>query len=652
MQRSCDVKFPSKNRFFWPAAIIVLTFVLIALAMMQYHWSLAISEAATARMKANLANSMTGFRQDFYRELENLIADTQSDHIQPAELARYAAALQQWHRSAENAGLVKSVYLWDGTTQRPKVSQLSLNTGRFDAVDAPPPFPILENESFFHMRFRGSGPMPFRHEQGMMMMRHEALGGPSRRPGALWIVDATIPALLRPIDDELPRDRKQPNIASRWVVIELDREFLRQHFFPQLAARYFSGANGLAYDVEVVAEGRQRQQLYSSGGTLASNGDAAADASIHLFGPPGPPQGDMGFALITRGARPQTSSLEPPDAAVRDPLEAARFVTAGGDWRLMVKNKQGSMEAVVAAFRRKHLAMSSGVLLVLALTMGIVVLAGRRAQRLADLQMEFVAGVSHELRTPLAVIASAADNIFDGVVEERVQLERYAAVIKSQAKQLTHLVEQILLFATAREKKQRFKMRRLQISELIDAVIGSTSEMTRSAGCPIEKDIQPDLPQVMGDFDALLHCLQNLIVNAVKYGGEGRWVGLRAHVRSGKEVEITVEDKGAGIATAELSKIFDPFYRSPSVIAAQIHGTGLGLPLARSVAEAMGGRLTVSSQIGKGSAFTLHLPVVTQAEKAVIRSADGSGHGQHTEDLSKLMESGAGNGNSNVVRSV
>lgn len=581
-----------------------------------------MSQAATARLRMNLARSMSGFRQDFYRELESLIADTQSDHIQPAELARYAVAFQQWHRSAANSGLVKGVYLWDGSSEKPKVSQVNLNTGRFEPVDTPPRFPSLENKSFFHLHFRGPGPMGFRHQEGMMMMRREPKGGPPRRLDAWWTIDSTIPALL----DELPPEPGEATNTSKWIVIELDREFLRQRLFPQLAARYFSGANGLDYDVAVVAEGQPPQPLYSSDGNPA-NGGSGSDASIHLFGPPGPLQHDMGFALMTReGSRIQAGSPETGYAG-REPLEPMRFVTAGGDWRLVVKNKQGSLEAAAAGFRRKHLAISFGVLLILATTMGIVLLASRRAQQLADLQMDFVAGVSHELRTPLAVITSAADNIFDGVVLEAAQLERYALVIKNQARQLTQLIEQILLFAAAREEKQQFQRRLLQIPKLIDAALESTAELARSSGCTIQKEIQPDLPQVMGDFDALLHCLQNLITNAVKYGGERGAITLRAHASadSSKAVEIVVEDQGLGIAAAELSKIFDPFYRSPVVIAAQIHGTGLGLPLARGIAEAMGGKLTVSSQIGKGSAFTLHLPVTTEiAEASAAATAPAS----------------------------
>src|SRR5262249_42543989 len=98
------------------------------------------------------------------------------------------------------------------------------------------------------------------------------------------------------------------------------------------------------------------------------------------------------------------------------------------DWKLVVQKKNGSLEDSVAAIRRRNLAMSFGVLLVLAATMGIVVITSQRARRLAKLQMDFVAAVSHELRTPLTVILSAAENIEDGVVSSNQQMRRYGAV--------------------------------------------------------------------------------------------------------------------------------------------------------------------------------------------------------------------------------
>jgi signal transduction histidine kinase len=128
----------------------------------------------------------------------------------------------------------------------------------------------------------------------------------------------------------------------------------------------------------------------------------------------------------------------------------------------------------------------------------------------------------------------------------------------------------------------------------------------------VECDIDPKLPQAIADASAISQCLQNLITNALKYGEEQRWLGIRAKVHengsTGNEIQISVSDRGIGISAADLPHIFEPFYRSPSVRAAQIHGTGLGLPLSQSLAEAMNGRLTVASAPGRGSTFTLHLP--------------------------------------------
>jgi signal transduction histidine kinase len=236
------------------------------------------------------------------------------------------------------------------------------------------------------------------------------------------------------------------------------------------------------------------------------------------------------------------------------------------------------------------------------------------AVQFAKLQMEFVASISHELRTPLAVIRSAAENIADGVVQSKEQLERYGCVIRNQSCQMTDLVNEILLFASTRNKKNRYSMCPLQASEIVDLAIENTAELVRDGGFIIEQHIEPGLPHIFGDLSALSHCLQNLIGNAIKYSGRARSISIRAlldgarNTRKG-EIQISVEDRGIGIDQSDLPHIFEPFYRSPAVSAAQIHGTGLGLLLAKSIAEDMRGKLTVKSKLGAGSTFTLHLPI-------------------------------------------
>ena len=232
------------------------------------------------------------------------------------------------------------------------------------------------------------------------------------------------------------------------------------------------------------------------------------------------------------------------------------------------------------------------------------------AMQLARLQMDFVASVSHELRTPLSVIRSAAENITDGVIEGTEQLTRYGAMIRNQTRQVTELVNQILLFASTRDRKNHYVLRPVQVCQVIDAVIENTSELISEEGLTVERHIDCGIPNVMADASALSQCVQNLIVNAIKYCGTKKWIGIYASfAKRENEIRISIKDRGIGIDSSELKRIFEPFFRSPAVCAAQIHGTGLGLPLAQRIAESMGGSLSVSSELQRGSVFTIHLPV-------------------------------------------
>jgi len=293
-------------------------------------------------------------------------------------------------------------------------------------------------------------------------------------------------------------------------------------------------------------------------------------------------------------------------------LQTIRYSPTDRGWTIVARHRKGSLDAAVAAVYHRNLAVSFGVLLVLAGTIALVVMTTQRARRLAQLQMDFVASVSHELRTPLTGIVSAAQNAADGLVDNKVRAMRYGSAILGQAQQLSELIEQILLFSATEKGRYQYHFQWVDIPEVIEASLTSSASLVRSSGVRIEQTIEPNLPQIWVDFKALTQCLQNLIVNSIKYGGESRWVGIRAHFAQGssarKEVVITVEDKGLGIGPEDMKKIFDPFYRSPIVAAAQIHGSGLGLSIVKTIAEAMGGKLTVESEVGKGSSFSVHLP--------------------------------------------
>jgi signal transduction histidine kinase len=276
---------------------------------------------------------------------------------------------------------------------------------------------------------------------------------------------------------------------------------------------------------------------------------------------------------------------------------------------LIIKHRGGSLEAVVAGARRKNLTVSLGVLALLAVSIALIIISSRRAERLARQQMEFVAGVSHELRTPLAVIRAAGENLSDGVIAEGEQVRRYGALIASEGRRLTEMVEQALEFSGIQSGRKTYQMSPARIDEIIAEAMAASQAMIKEGGFEIEKDIQSGLPMIAADRAALSRAIQNLLSNAVKYSGENRWIRIRASSDE-RQVSIAIEDRGMGIEAADLPHIFEPFHRGRAPLAAQIHGNGLGLSLVRHIITAHGGEVGVESKAGSGSSFTLRLPAV------------------------------------------
>jgi signal transduction histidine kinase len=174
------------------------------------------------------------------------------------------------------------------------------------------------------------------------------------------------------------------------------------------------------------------------------------------------------------------------------------------------------------------------------------------------MQMEFVAGVSHELCTPLAVINSAAENLVDGVVDDPVQMREYGGMIRDQGRRLERLVDQVLLFAAGKFGRSGYDLRSVEIGPLVALSLAAAEPMLREAGFAVEQEIDENLPRVVADPAAVGSCIDNLVTNAVKYGGATRWIAVRARAAAaGKPsgVEISIEDKGIGISPSEAALV-------------------------------------------------------------------------------------------------
>jgi signal transduction histidine kinase len=621
------MKLPIKEREFSTVIIILAVVVVIVLGLLQYRWSNQVSEATGIRLADSLQMSMINWHLDFFRVFSEICVAMRvdPDSSTQEDWDQYARRYADWKKATANPNLVAGLYILrlDGSPNA-QVLRLAPSGLRFEPSDWPANFAELREE--LQQAALQSGPdgspassagtnAESAPNTNAEFANRFYTGGPLSG----WQFEPRIPALLRSVARQSSGSGGRQDSAQDtmdWIVIALNRDDIQNNILPDLAQRYFRGTEGLDYQVAVTTSRNGGNPLYSSDAGFGRADITDADGMMNIFGRlRGSGQGSPIHIFHT------PSQENGPAASVAVSwFPLLRDVGADQDWRLIVRHRRGgALGSFLADSRRRDLAIGFGVLFLLVISVAILIFTSTRAQRLAKLQMDFVTAVSHELRTPLTVISSAAENIAHGVVEGKPQLEQYGAVIGAQARKLFEMVEQILLFASIREGQQRYSLRPLEVPEILDAALSGTSGLIRTAAFHVEQQIEPNLPRIVGDLAALSQCVQNLITNALKYGSEEKWIGIQArfseHGLTGKEIQISVSDRGIGIAPEEIRHIFKPFYRSPSVTAAQIHGTGLGLPLAKSIMEAMKGQVTVKSAPGRGSTFTLHLPCVEHSAR-------------------------------------
>lgn len=566
----------------------------LALGVLQYRWNRDASDATGLRLADSLQLSMINWQLDLFRNLSDicLAMPASMDASAGGRLDPYVDRLADWQTAARYPDIVAAAYVVRGPAGAHEVQRLIPEQHRAESAGFPPELGAVVDDPTGRL----------------FAYTPSASGSADAPPGASlglraavrdWHFDPEVPAIVRRI-----AGRPSPE----WLVIELNRAVLQDHLLPDLSRRYFQGTDGLDYQVAVTTGGSPRKVLYSSDAEFGGLEVPDMDGWMNLFGRPLEPMGGSPLYVF------QTASdnLRPTAAVGVLWFPLLHDGPAREDWQLVVRHRRGgSLRHFVSNLRRQGLVASAGAVLLLVASMSLVVVASRRAAKLARLQMDFVTAVSHELRTPLTVIGSAADNLAAGVVDRPEQLREYGAMIGSEVGQLSGLVERILLFAALRDGRQRYTMEPLNVADVIDAALANTEGLVRAEGFTVERDVDPDLPVVTADAFALAQCLENLITNAVKYGQPSRWIGVQARAvvdtRGATAVHLSVSDRGMGIPPADLPRVFEPFYRGAAVRAAQIHGTGLGLALTRQLIEAMGGSIDATSVAGRGSTFTLRL---------------------------------------------
>src|SRR5687767_13191547 len=234
---------------------------------------------------------------------------------------------------------------------------------------------------------------------------------------------------------------------------------------------------------------------------------------------------------------------------------------------------------------------------------------------LARLKSDFVSNVSHELRTPLALIRLYAETLELGRISTQDKRQQYYRIIRKESERLTALINNILDFSRIEAGRKEYEFRSTDIAELVRNTLESYRYQIEQQGFAFEESIDPDLPAVPVDREAIARALVNLVNNALKYSCDDKFLGVKLY-RDDDAVKLEVADRGIGIARRDQSKIFEKFYRAGDPLVHNTKGSGLGLSLVRHISQAHGGDISVESTPGKGSKFILSIPLATANQQA------------------------------------
>ncbi|MEW6234651.1 MAG: ATP-binding protein [Candidatus Omnitrophota bacterium] len=227
---------------------------------------------------------------------------------------------------------------------------------------------------------------------------------------------------------------------------------------------------------------------------------------------------------------------------------------------------------------------------------------------LSDMRSNFVSRVSHELRTPLGLIRLYAETLEMGRIRDSGKQKEYLHSITKESERLTHLINNILDFSQIEFNKKDYAIKEASLEEVVyEAADGMRYHIERH-GMSLRLEIEQDLPEIPCDPEALRQAIYNLIFNAIKYSGEGKEIAVSARRING-EAAIEIADRGIGIARDQQKKIFQEFYRVDDPRVRETGGSGLGLAVVKHIVEGHKGRIDVHSEPGKGSVFTIYLPL-------------------------------------------
>lgn len=227
-------------------------------------------------------------------------------------------------------------------------------------------------------------------------------------------------------------------------------------------------------------------------------------------------------------------------------------------------------------------------------------------KRVETIKRDFVANVSHELRTPLASIKGYSETLLDGGMDDKETLAEFLRVIDRHATRMSRLIDDLLILSRLESHQMTIVASPIDLGELVASTAKGFEKQARDKGITLSALVPDDLPNALGDRDRLEQVMVNLLDNAIKYTPSGGRVEVRAF-KEDSTVRVDVGDTGIGIPAADISRIFERFYRVDKARSRELGGTGLGLAIVKHIIQGHNGKLSVDSTPGKGSVFSFSI---------------------------------------------
>ena len=480
--------------------------MLCLLAAMQYIWLGQISNAEREHLQKNLQSNTQNFAADFNKEIRGAYFIFQIDpgDWQKKDWTGFNDRYKLWQSQTAYPQLVKDFYFvgedspplrYDAAAQNFKLAEWTEELQEIKSK-------VTDEKNIADDKNNSVKPKPEVINTFTLLLPNYASGMETS------VSEENIPVV-------------KANLSG-YLVIKLDETVVNQ-LLEDLRHRYFSD-EATSFHL-MISNKADSKVIYPNNQNLTIT-EEISDASVSLF--------DLSmnsFQMVvnsdifssnkkTKGNKVQEAIKNPPptpkmtkDDTVKIQMTDSQNVKpekieTKGLWLLNVRHADGSLEQFVTNTRRKNLAVSFGILSLLAASILLIFLSAQRSKLLAQRQIDFVSAVSHEFRTPLAVIYSAGENLTDGVVNSPNQISKYGNLIKGEGKKLTVMVEQILEFAGANSGVKKYDLRETDVKKIIETAIAECQPLLKEKDFTVEENIADNLPNISADANALSGAIQ------------------------------------------------------------------------------------------------------------------------------------------------